>query len=363
MFASTRPIVNKLTKPFPLASSEDNSRGFLPYGAELHDLLGSNINGAVVRQLEAALLHPIRDLTEHHGKRIRGQLVILSHRLVGGVTPPSLRAEQQLRICVEAVESIHAASLVVDDIEDGSRTRRGRLALHVRYGMPVALNAGNWLYFWPFEMLKKLELSQEKLLFVYEHYHRTLLRAHFGQALDLGSQVDRLPPDEIGEVCRASMLLKTGALIGFAVSLGGLMGGASERVLRMLDDFGRDLGVALQMFDDLGNIVGRCEPSKQYEDLMLYRPSWAWACAAETSSIRDFSRFVCAVRKLPVADDLRVWLEDHDLVALGRQRAHDHMSGIFQRLEQQLNGEPIAWSEQALGELRKLGKEIAVAYG
>jgi hypothetical protein len=53
------------------------------------------------------------------------------------------------------VEFIHAGSLVVEDIEDGSRIRRGRVALHVRYGMPVALNAGNWLYFWPFELLKK----------------------------------------------------------------------------------------------------------------------------------------------------------------------------------------------------------------
>jgi hypothetical protein len=50
--------------------------------------------------------------------------------------------------------------------------------------MPIALNAGNWLYFWPAALLKQSGLSEDDLLLVYEHYHSTLLRAHFGQALD-----------------------------------------------------------------------------------------------------------------------------------------------------------------------------------
>ena len=287
---------------------------------------------------------------------------MLGHRLVGGFSPSSLRTEQQCRTCVEVVEFIHAGSLVVDDIEDGSRIRRGRGALHVRYGMPVALNAGNWLYFWPFELVKKLGLPHDKPLLVYEHYHRTLLRAHFGQALDLGSRVDNLPPGQIRETCLASMHLKTGALIGFAVSLGGIIGGAPEKAFRILNDFGRDLGVGLQMFDDLGNVIGRCEPSKQYEDLMLYRPSWVWACVAKTSSSEDFAQFVCAVRKLPVADGLQAWFERHHLITLARQGARDHMNWTFQRLEQRLNAEQITWSKRAFEKLRELGEEIAVAY-
>ncbi len=363
MLALNRQVVTGLAKRFPLESAEDETYGFLPGGTELNELLGSNVNDSVLQRLEAALLKPIRELTEHRGKRIRAQLVTLGYQLVSSVTPVPLCAEEQCRICVEAVELLHAGSLVVDDIEDGSRARRGRAALHVRYGIPVALNAGNWLYFWPFELLRKLRLPQEKLLFVYEHYHRTLLRAHFGQALDLGSRVDTLPPDQIRNICLASMELKTGALIGFALALGGLIGGAPERVLRILDDFGRDLGVGLQMFDDLGNMVSQCEPSKRYEDLMLCRPSWAWTCAAEASSETDFAAFVRAVRKLPAADDLQAWLEGHDLIARGRQRAHDHLSWAFQRLEQRLDGERITWSKRAFEELRELGEKIAIAYG
>ena len=72
--------------------------------------------------------------------------------------------------------------------------RRGKLALHIRYGLPMALNAGNWLYFWPFELIRTLELPSETTLSVYEYYHRTRLRAYFGQATLLGPKwFDRVP--------------------------------------------------------------------------------------------------------------------------------------------------------------------------
>src|SRR5882724_12857381 len=130
------------------------------------------------------------------------------------------RAPNGLLGDAEVVELIHAGSLVVDDIEDGSTIRRGKPALHIRYGLSTALNAGNWLYFWPFQLIRALELPNRTALSVYECYHRTLLRAHFGQAMDLGSRVDRLLQTRVPEVCLATMELKTGALMGFAMMLG-----------------------------------------------------------------------------------------------------------------------------------------------
>ena len=144
----------------------------------------------------------------------------LSYRLLAEGSTPSHVETVQCGICAEVVELIHAGSLVVDDIEDGSTIRRGKPALHIRYGLPTALNAGNWLYFWPFQLIKALELPNRTALSVYECYHRTLLRAHFGQAMDLGSRVDRLLQTRVPDVCLATMELKTGALMGFAMMLG-----------------------------------------------------------------------------------------------------------------------------------------------
>jgi len=346
-----------------LKSGSQALNGFLPKKNDLSELLGIDDNATIEDILQVALLNPLKELTFNRGKRVRAQLVNLAYRIVAEDETPSVTAAQQCRACAEVVELIHAGSLVVDDIEDGSHIRRGRPALHVRFGLPIALNAGNWLYFWPFQMLKELALPRERLLFLYEYYHQTLLKAHFGQALDLGARVDRLPQKRVSRACVTSMQLKTGALMGFAVVLGGSVAGALKHVLSLLDEFGGDLGVALQMFDDLGNLTGTSEPSKRYEDLMLYRPSWAWACAADCSSPDEYEKFLAAVSKLPNTTLLDEWLEKHRLLEVGRESARRHISRAFSELEKGLDAARVNWSREAFGELRELGEEIALAYG
>jgi len=275
----------------------------------------------------------------------------------------SLTAAKQCRDCAEVVELIHAGSLIVDDIEDGSALRRGRPALHMQYGIPLALNAGNWLYFWPFELLKEAGLAAEQLVSSYERYNRTLLRAHFGQALDLGAKMAQLPQQSVTEVCLAGMTLKTGALMGFAAALGGTVAGTSQPVQNLLEQFGVDLGVALQMFDDLGNVIGKCDPQKRYEDLSLARPSWVWACAANASDAYAYEDFLDAVAKLPDVERLESWLGDHNLIRVTRASARRQLERAYEKLEQGLRDAGIGWSARTFGELRLLGEEIAVAYG
>jgi geranylgeranyl pyrophosphate synthase len=343
-------------------AAESPVKGPLIDGAELSRLLDLKRGAAVDDIIRAALLNPVTDLTSNQGKRIRGQLVTLGYRLVSDCNPNSVLAAKRCRTCSEVVELIHAGSLVVDDIEDGSTSRRGKPALHIRYGEPIALNVGNWLYFWPFELVKKLDLPAEAALLIYERYHKTLLRAHFGQAVDLGVRIDRLPQSRVAEVCLAAMELKTGALMGFAMALGGAIGGSSERVIGLLDGFGRELGVALQMFDDLGNVVGRREPMKRYEDLMLCRPSWAWACAAKNGSSSQYSEFVSAAGKLPDARELESWIDRHNLIAQIRDDARQQLQSAYGQLKAGLESQYGRWSARDFAELRALGEEIAVAY-
>jgi geranylgeranyl pyrophosphate synthase len=329
----------------------------------LAELLGIAPSAAVESALRSALADPVAAVIANPGKRIRAQLVTMIYRLFHDDRAASFAAAKQCRECADVVEFIHAGSLIVDDIEDGSQLRRGRPAVHVEYGLPLALNAGNWLYFWPLEVLKDSGLSRDQLISVYEHCHRTLLRAHFGQAIDLGAKVNHLPQSSVAEVCFASIKLKTGALTGFAALLGGAVAGLSETLLTVLDDFGVDLGIALQMFDDLGNVIGKCDPLKRYEDLLLSRPSWVWACAAQLSDAYAYEAFLAAVVRLPDATLLEKWLDSHDLIAVARKSAREHLELAFARLERRLAAHDIAWSARAFNELRQLGEEIAVAYG
>jgi geranylgeranyl pyrophosphate synthase len=334
----------------------------LPANERMAELLGLDDPSIVQDVLRNALIDPLAESTSTRGKRIRGQLVTLGYRLVSD-TPASVLATKQCGWCAAIVELIHTGSLVIDDIEDGSSVRRGRPALHIQFGVPIAVNTGNWLYFWPFELLREIELPAEKIFYIYEHCHRTLLRAHFGQAVDLGARVESLPQCRVAAVCLASMKLKTGALMGFASILGGAIAGASPDVLSILDEFGRELGVSLQMFDDLGNLIGKCEPAKRYEDLRLSRPSWVWACAADNSTFRAYEEFCTAVRSLPDAHELEVWSAAHNLVERVRTCAHGYLDAVFRQLKERLDGTNVRWSRRAFEDLRELGEEITVAYG
>jgi geranylgeranyl pyrophosphate synthase len=354
------PWTDKNDRKYSVAASGET---ILPAREQWPELLGLDECGAVEQILQRALLDPIEDLISIRGKRIRGQLVTFSYRLLTGDISASVLAAKRCRLAAEAIEFIHAGSLIVDDIEDGSPVRRGRPALHLRYAMPIALNAGNWLFFWPFDLFKELAVPEEQLLHIYESCHRTLLRAHLGQAIDLGAKIDTLPQGQVAEVCMASMKLKTGALMGFAGLLGAAIAGLSNTFLSILDDFGRDLGVALQMFDDLGNAVGICEPAKRYEDLVLARPSWVWARAAAKSRSRDYREFLAAVRRLPDNADLEAWLTEHDVIEQTRQSARNYLDLSFSALENRLGAAGLHWSRRAFDELRDLGEEIAVAYG
>ncbi len=343
--------------------AKENAETLLPRREQWARLLGLEDGGAVEEVLRRALLEPIDELTALRGKRIRGQLVAFSYRLLNGEMPSAVHAARRCCLAAAAIEFIHAGSLIIDDIEDGSAVRRGRPALHLRYPMPIALNAGNWLYFWPFDLFKEMALPRDQLLLIYESCHRTLLRAHFGQAVDLGAKIHTVAQENVADLCLASMGLKTGALMGFAALLGGVVAAASDKLLATLDDFGCDLGVALQMFDDLGNVIGKGEPSKRYEDLMLARPSWVWACAAKQSTATDYRQFVAAVRRLPDVKDLEDWLAEHDIVEQTRQSARKYLDRSFSALENRLGAAGAAWSRHAFDELRGLGEEIAVAYG
>jgi hypothetical protein len=99
---------------------------------------------------------------------------------------------------------------------------------------------------------------------------------------------------------------------GFATILGGAVAGASETVLSILDEFGQGLGVALQMFDDLGNLIGKCllNVTKNSNVLTIV----GLACAATNSPSKEYDRFRMAIGKLPDTHELESWIEKHNLL-------------------------------------------------
>jgi geranylgeranyl pyrophosphate synthase len=217
-----------------------------------------------------ALYAPLHEFLSRPGKEFRAELLAQCWHLGGRKDPPP----PELALVVEA---LHAGSLIIDDIEDASLERRGRPALHHLTGLPTALNAGNWLYFWPFRLLETVDTTVEIRAEAYRLITNCLLECHYGQALDLSVRLPDLAQSEVAGVVRAIAELKTGSLMALAAGLGALTSGAPGNLVRAALRFARELGTGLQMLDDLSGLVNEDRYAKGLEDIGHLTPTWPWA--------------------------------------------------------------------------------------
>lgn len=247
-----------------------------------------------------ALVGPAEEFLSRPGKELRSALVRAGWLLAGGgdETLPD-------RIAL-VIELLHAGSLVIDDVEDGSTHRRGAPALHQLVGVPLAINTGSWMYFWALAELAELGLSPAAELAIHRKTSATLVRCHQGQALDLAARIPELALADVPNVVAATTRLKTGALCGLATSLSGLACEAPAAVVAAAERFGTSAGAALQMLDDLGSLTAPARREKGREDLRNQRLTWPWAWLAETRPFQ-WARLV---------DQLRAATGDRDLDAV-----------------------------------------------
>jgi geranylgeranyl pyrophosphate synthase len=243
---------------------------------------------------DQVLLAPIRDILGRPGKSFRANLVRASFALVNDTEspPPQLPA---------ALEILHAGSLIVDDIADQSRERRGGPCVHLTFGIPRALNAGNYMYFWALELLSEVALPPAASRALLRRANRTMLDCHRGQALDLGLVVGGLRRESLVDAATEISSLKTGALMALGAYAGVVAAGADAAQEAAAERFGMRLGIALQKLDDLGNLTSRHAPGKRFEDLRAGRITWAWAWAAEALGARDFAELEARARRVRLA--------------------------------------------------------------
>jgi geranylgeranyl pyrophosphate synthase len=299
---------------------------------------------------EPALVGPLTDFLGRPGKEFRARLVHLGWQLSGRNQAPPV----ELPLIIEA---LHSGSLIVDDIEDESTVRRGAPALHCRYGLARALNAGNFLYFWALELLSRLALPPITELALQRAFSRTLLACHQGQALDLSVDVSELAQNDVLSTVSAVTRLKTGKLCELAAQMGALAAGAPQSKAQAIAQFGCELGIGLQMLDDLGGILSERRAHKGYEDLRHLRPTWPWAWAAENldpgayAKLQRAGRAVATSSERPeyVVNQLRLAVGNH-----GRAQARARLAAALARLAEAVP-EPRAILELEL-ELARLEK-------
>ncbi len=188
-------------------------------------------------------------------KGIRSSLCVATCRAFGGSTEEAMPS-------AAAIELLHNAFLVHDDVEDGSLHRRGLPTLHLEHGLPLAINAGDGLAVVALTPLNDnlRVLGSDMSRRVLDEFQSLMHRTIEGQAIELGwrseNVVDLTPTDYLDMV-----LLKTCSYSTiFPLRIGGMIGSWGGADLDALTRFGFHLGAAFQIRDDLLNLEGRALP-------------------------------------------------------------------------------------------------------
>jgi len=224
---------------------------------------GNATRAAVEQYLAAEPRHPylhdlLADYPRRGGKMMRPSICIAHARAFGAALDEAVLAAAM-------IELIHNALLIHDDIEDESEMRRGKPALHVLHGVPLALNAGDML------MLLSLRPLIDNVARIGERLALEILRetelmareTAEGQSLELGwrdcNRTDLTPADYFKMVLKKTAWLAT----IYPARVGSLIGSGGMIDPEIFNRFGFFLGAAFQIQDDLLNLVADAAYGKE----------------------------------------------------------------------------------------------------
>lgn len=210
------------------------------------------VEAALERELaggDPSALHAAgRHLVQAGGKRLRPGLLLLAAEAVdpdrdlAGLLPAAV-----------AVELVHTLSLIHDDVIDNDDLRRGVPSVHVAWDQSTAIVAGDLLYARAFELAGETDASAETRLACTATLARACRRLSEGQARDL--RLAHTGDGREDEYLR-TIADKTGALFEAAMAIGARLAGGNEREVAAAAAYGRALGMAFQLHDDVLDVTG-----------------------------------------------------------------------------------------------------------
>lgn len=281
----------------------------------MHDWRSAQVEAALysaIDELPDGMAAGCRRVIQAGGKRLRPELVIRS----ADVGPTGSECAVT---AAAAVELLHSASLVHDDLLDDADTRRGVAAIHRREGMPAAVIAGDAL----------IALSW-----------RVIAGCDGPSAVDLGSALFAMCDGQNQEEALRYRLdatrsdveqvaaLKTGALLESACRIGARLGGCTEDQVLALGVFGRELGVLLQILDDVLDVV--CDETtmgkptgNDFASGILTLPTVLALGAGHSNASRMRSLFVAGVSE-SATDEARAIVLESGAIAQTVAIAHQH---------------------------------------
>jgi len=214
---------------------------------DLQELISEAVEKLTFPGYPAELYEPITYILSLGGKRMRPALLLMACDLFGGdvdaAVPPAL-----------AIEVFHNFTLMHDDIMDNAPLRRGQTTVHEKWNQNVGILSGDVMLIEGYKLMMQVE---ERLLRpIMNIFNSTAVSVCEGQQIDMEfEQRNDAGIDEYLEMIR----LKTAVVLGSALKIGALIGGADQQDAELLSVFGEQLGIAFQLQDDILDVYGNPE--------------------------------------------------------------------------------------------------------
>ena len=204
--------------------------------------LGTKLKGNPTQLYDAASY-----LIVNGGKRLRPFMVMKSCEILGGKLKDAMPAA-----C--AVEMIHNFTLVHDDIMDNDEMRHGVPTVHKKFGIPIAILAGDVLFSKAYQILSNSNLPSKATNELVSRLAKACVDVCEGQLLDIKMAETKKIPSQANYI--KMIKKKTSSLFDVSCSMGAICAKAKQRDITKLSTFGKNLGIAFQITDDLIGVLG-----------------------------------------------------------------------------------------------------------
>jgi geranylgeranyl diphosphate synthase type II len=277
------------------------------------------------------------------GKGLRPALCIATCRAFGGKGEDALKS-------AAALELLHNAFLIHDDIEDGSEYRRERRTLHLEHGVPLAVNAGDAMNALSLRLLKDNLpiIGAEKTWWVIQEFDHMLVESLEGQAMELGWVRDN--DCSVSEDDYLLMTLKKTCWYSFIhpCRIGALIARGNSVALDRFNRFGYLMGAAFQIQDDVLNLVG--DPGKYGKEIagdlwegkrtLILAHLFSRASVLETARVKALLSKSRQQRLHREIDWLGQLLRRHGSIDYARQVSRELIQGAMREFDAAYGGTP-----------------------
>jgi len=199
-----------------------------------------------------AISEPMWEFLDRGGKRWRPSLFLLICEVLG-------KDPEEFVDFAIIPEIVHNGLLMIDDIEDSSELRRGKPCTYRLFGLDIAINVANEMFYLPLLPLIKNRnrLSEDKIIKIYEIYVQEMINVGFGQAMDIAwhrglADADKITWRQYAQMC----VFKTGTIARMAAKMAAVLSDANDELVEKLGTFAESIGVAFQIQDDVLDLVG-----------------------------------------------------------------------------------------------------------